>query len=99
MQVSRPKDNAAIAAALAALTEAIRLNRRGHALSAARALLVLAGPVKAIERIKRDGVLRAPSFAFFAPAIGALVAGWVEYAVAYGVSPAAITYLTSVDNL
>lgn len=99
MRASRPKDNASIAAALVTLNEAIRRNRQGRALSAARALLVLAGPVKAIERLKRDGILRASSFEFNSPAIDKLVADWVEHASVYGLPPTAVTYLTSTANL
>jgi hypothetical protein len=44
MRERRSKDKAAIVEALSAISEAIRRNRRGHAMSAARTLLLLAGP-------------------------------------------------------
>ena len=99
LRAPRRKDDDAIAAALAMLSDAIGRNRRGRALSAARALLVIAGPVKAIERIKRDGILRASSFGFYAPAIEHVVSDWVDNAGLYGLSEAAVTYLSSVANL
>ncbi len=99
MLVPRLKDNASIAAALATLKKAIRCNQQGRVLSAARTLLVLAGPAKAIEYMKRDAILRASSFEFDAPAIGQLVADWIEHASVYGLLPTAVSYLTSTTNL
>lgn len=93
------RDKAAVGAAVDGLREAIRRSRGGHAVSAARALLVLAGPVNAIARMKRDGLLRASSFAFHAPAIASIAADWVDHAHEYGIGPTDIAYLASVANL
>jgi hypothetical protein len=93
------RNKEAAAAAVAGLREAIRRSRGDHAVSAARALLVVAGPAKAIAKLKRDGVLRASSFDFHAPAIASIVDDWVDHALDYGIGLPEVVYLTSVANL
>lgn len=94
-----PKSMEANHAAVKALKSAIVRNRAGRALSAARTLLVLLGPERALARLKREGVLRASTFDFDARAIGRVVADWIENASAYGIGEASVGYLKSMTAM
>lgn len=98
--IGRPKpSHADVDQALNALSEAILCNKKGKALSVARALLLLLGPHKAIKRIQRDGTFRASRHAFNSPVVRALIADWTENAGSYGFNAAGVKYLTSVSAL
>lgn len=86
-------------AAVDALRVAIRRNRTGRALSAARVLLVLLGPDKAIARLKREGILRASTFDFDTRAVGNVIADWIDNATSYGLNLVDVGYLTSTATL
>jgi hypothetical protein len=88
MREPRAKDKRTEAEAVAALLEAMRRRRVGRVWSTARALLILVGPSKAIERIRRAGVLRASTFGFDTFAVGPLLTDWIAHAAEYGVNPA-----------
>lgn len=85
--------------ALRQLSEAIVRNRKGKALSVARALLLLLGPDKSIKRIQREGIFRASRHAFYSPVVHVLINDWTENAVIYGFNKTDINYLHSAGAL
>ena len=85
--------------ALSELYEAINRNRKGKALSVARALLLLLGPDRSIKRIQREGIFRASRHAFSNSVVQVLITDWTKNAVIYGFNKADIDYLRSVGAL
>lgn len=85
--------------AVGALTVAIKRNKTGTALSAARALLVLQGADAAIATIKRAGVFRPSTYEFQAPTVLQLLQDWISQAAMYTLSSDDVNYLTSTQAL
>ncbi len=88
-----------IVLAVAALSDSIERRRLGRALTAARSLLILAGPKKMIDHVRRIRALRASRQKFHNPTVEALIADWTNNSVLYGLSQAQQTYLQSVAAL
>jgi hypothetical protein len=99
LTATRSKNRLAIEEASIAIADALYRNRAGYAISAARALLLLAGPDKAITRMKRDGLLRASSQGFVSGAITKLIDDWLTNANLYSLSAVDLRYLTSTAAL
>lgn len=95
----RSKDKQATDIAMSAIKEAIRRHHVGRAVSAARTLLLLVGPNKALDRLKRDGALRVSSFEFNALVIKRIVDDWVQHAELYRLDAVAVDYLKSTSVL
>jgi hypothetical protein len=99
LQTPLTRDNRAVEDALAAIIAAIERNRAGRALSAARVLLMLLGPDKAIKKLKRAGVLRPSKYAFNALVVDRLLKDWIENASIYRLSASDMRYLRSMEAL
>jgi hypothetical protein len=99
LQTPLRHDKRAVEDAIAAITASIERNRAGRTLTAARVLLQLIGPDKAIKRLKRTGVLRLSKSAFNAPAVERLLADWIANADIYQLSASDLEYLQSVVAL
>ncbi|KAF1037012.1 MAG: hypothetical protein GAK33_03496 [Burkholderia lata] len=95
---SKPK-KADLDEALSELSEAIVRNKKGNALSVARALLLLLGPDRSIKRIQREGIFRASRHAFSNSVVQVLITDWTENAVIYGFNEAHVNYLRSAGAL
>lgn len=99
LSTPRPQDNTLAGAALAALTRALLRHQIGRVLTAARVLLLAVGPDKALERMRRAGLLRSSTFGYHAPALEHLIADWRDQAALYGVAPRDSGYLASAQAL
>jgi len=95
MAAQRKKCKEDVDEAVNAIKDAIQRNRVGYAISAARALRVLAGPDKAITRLKRGGLLRASVVGFNDRAISKIAADWIQNATLFNLSDAHVQYLNS----
>lgn len=99
LSTSRPGNKALAGAALAHLTRALQSHQTGRSLTAARVLLLAVGPDKALERMRRAGLLRNSTFGYHAPALERLIADWRDQAALYGVAPGDSAYLASAQAL
>jgi len=99
LQTPLTRDNRAVEDALTAVIAAIERNQAGRALSAARVLLLLLGPDKALKKLKRAGALRPSKYAFNALVVDRLLEDWIENASIYGLSASDTLYLRSMEAL
>lgn len=85
--------------AIGTLKAAMRDRRCDYSVSVARTLLVLAGPGKAVAKLKRECLFRASTFGFRSEAIVAIAGDWIRNGTAFGLSTGTIRYVSSVSAL